>query len=410
MSVVTAGQPEVARRGDRKPRVVYWFDIPTPTPIERCNAVAALGALDFEVWFSRRTHDQGWQVWAVDEGNYEFPFRYVAPRRVLGRAIPIPLDDLRRARPDVIVHDYWPWYLGLGVLGSKAFAQRTALRVLPTFDPLGQRTRFGHLSMNFIFRAVDGAKVSGPDGAAYAARYGLPIERTARVTQTIDTGRFARAAEMPAGERAELRQRLGLTGCAFLCVGRLWSGKGLDYLLEAYRQVAAVTPDVSLLLVGDGPEEAKYRALAAELPNVVFTGWIPEAGLPEYFGACDVVVFPTLGDPHGLVVEEAMATRKPVISTELAGDIRLRLEGRGGFVVPGRDAHALAQRMSQLASDEGLRRRLGEQAFAAAASVEHARYATDFVAFVEKMLALPPRQTRAARQAGVIATALRRWS
>ena len=173
-----------------------------------------------------------------------------------------------------------------------------------------------------------------------------------------------------------------------------WSGKGLTILFEAYRAVCDAYPDVSLVLVGDGPDEGKYRALAATLPNVVFAGWVSEEKVPEYFAVADVVVFPTLGDAHGLVVEEAMAAGKPVISSDRAGDILLRLKGRGGFVVPARNSAALAEKMLLLARDSNVRRDMSARAFATAAHVEHSRYAHDFVGFVEKMLSLPPRKSR----------------
>ena len=69
--------------------------------------------------------------------------------------------------------------------------------------------------------------------------------------------------------------------------------------------------------------------------NVIFAGFFQKAELPRLYAAADVFVFPTLGDPYGLVVDEAMACSLPIISTSAAGEIRDRVEsGVNGFVVP----------------------------------------------------------------------------
>ncbi len=398
----------------RKPRVVYWFDIPTPTHMARCNAVAETGELDFEVWFNRRSHGMDHQRWTVDEADFRFPHRYVSASRVLGRHLSIPSTEMAEARLDLIVHDYWPWWMAIGVLASKSTARRTALRVLPNYDTWSTRTRFGELAKSFIFRAVDGAKVPGPDGRALATRYGLPANRTAVVHQTVDARAFGRFLDMPADERARRRAELGLTGCVFIYVGRLWQGKGLDVLMKAYADVAAQHGDVSLLLLGDGPDEARYRELAAGLANAIFTGWIAEHDTPQYFALSDVMVFPTLGDPHGLVVEEAMSAGVPVICSESAGDIRLRIkDGETGFVVPTGDVGALRDKMVQLAGDEGLRQRFRINGLATAMELSHEVYGADFVRFARQMLAMPQRRTpwaAVAKLGGRLLLALSRYS
>ena len=71
----------------------------------------------------------------------------------------------------------------------------------------------------------------------------------------------------------------------------------------------------------------------------------------------DVFVFPTLGDPYGLVVDEAMACSLPVISTSAAGEIRSRIDdGINGYIVPPEDSDALAERMMVLTKDHELRK------------------------------------------------------
>jgi glycosyltransferase involved in cell wall biosynthesis len=228
-----------------------------------------------------------------------------------------------------------------------------------------------------------------------AARYGVPQDRIHVVTQSIDVEAFrsGRATWQP--ERAFIRADLGATGCVFLYVGRLWEGKGVSYLLTAFRSVLAAGVDATLLLAGDGVDEARYRIASDEGPlrgRVIFSGFVQQSGLPRIYAASDVVVFPTLGDPHGLVVEEAMASRLPVITTTAAGDIERRLpDGRAGFIVRPADPATLADRMTQLARDPALRDQMGDVGDDLVSARTHERYAADFEEFVDAVLAAPRR-------------------
>jgi glycosyltransferase involved in cell wall biosynthesis len=374
---------------DRRPRVVYWNHSPTPYFVGRFNAVADRDGLEFEAWFNERR--EAIRSWDVDESTWRFPARYI-DGRFLGRRMPLPATELRLWRPDLLVQEYDRSHLMAGFLVGTAYAGRTAFRVLPNFDSWSHRTWWREAGKHFAFHAVDAAKVPGPDGARLARRYGLPADRVRAVTQSVDRGSLEPAREVSAGSRAARRGELGLEGCVFVYCGRLWSGKGTDDLFDAYERVLAEGRHVSLLVLGDGPDEARYRARAARLPRVSFAGFVQAAEISSYYAIADALVFPTLGDPHGLVVEEAMVAGLPVIASAAAGDIAARLpDGEAGYVVAPRDPAALARRMIALADDEALRRAMGERAAALASGRDHAAYARDFEEFVHAALALPRR-------------------
>ena len=376
----------------RSPRVVYWNSIPSPYVVGRFNALVRRGNLNFEAWFNEEREPD--RSWIVNEEEWHFRGRYLPRGRAVGGRLQLPLAQLRDARPDLLVSLYASASFALGSFAASAMGVRVAYRVLPTFNTWTKRSPWKELLKRFLFRAVDGVKVPGPDGARMARRYGVPRDRIHQVRQSVDVEHYRRALDVTPASRADQRQRLGLQGCVFLYVGRLWSGKGLDYLFDAYRRVRRERDDISLLLVGDGIDEAQYRALAHNLPNVAFAGFIQPRDLPSYYALADVLVLPTLGDPHGLVVEEAMAAGLPVICTEAAGDIRQRLpEGRAGFVVPPADATRLADRMILLAADAAMRTRLGAEGQERASGYAHDQWAADFEAFVERILSMPRRRT-----------------
>lgn len=377
-----------------RPRAFYWNNIPSPYLVGRLNAVADRGNIGLEAWFNqRREADRSWDVTEID---WRFPARFIPEIMIRGKRLYLPCPELRETQPDLLISLYGDPSFSAASSVAQHYIGRHAFRVLPTFDSWNARSPVKELAKHLLFRSVDRVKVPGPDGQAQARRYGIPDERISVVTQSIDLEHYQEARRVAPGVRAMERQRLGLQGCVFIYVGRLWQGKGLDHLFDAYTQVRAERPDVSLLLVGDGVDEARYRERALTVPGVVFHGFVQPADLPPVYALADVMVFPTLGDPHGLVVEEAMAAGLPVITTRAAGDITRRLpDDEAGYIVPPADADALAERMTRLAEDPARRQRMGAVGSCLVTDRAHDNYAVDFERFVEGTLALPRRRSAA---------------
>jgi len=107
---------------------------------------------------------------------------------------------------------------------------------------------------------------------------------------------------------------------AIACVSRLSRQKGLDLLIRAAPQLLAALPDHDVLLVGDGPDAAGLRRLAAELGvghRIHFAGWQPT--VPEILLASDVMVLPSRWEGMPNVLLEAMACGRPVVCSAAEG-------------------------------------------------------------------------------------------
>jgi glycosyltransferase involved in cell wall biosynthesis len=145
-------------------------------------------------------------------------------------------------------------------------------------------------------------------------------------------------------------------------IGRLVAYKGLDVLLRALERV----PDLRLDIVGVGPEGPRLRTLAQALAvadRVRWYGEYPDEDLPRRMADADFLVLPsvTVEEMFGLVVLEAMAAGRPVITTALPSAVReVNVPGVTGLEVPLRDIGALAQALETLSHDPARRRKMGE--------------------------------------------------
>lgn len=158
-------------------------------------------------------------------------------------------------------------------------------------------------------------------------------------------------------------------GPILLTVGRLVGYKGHVWLIEAMRSV-----DATLWIVGSGPLEAQLRRQTADAglgDRVQFMGDVPDEKLPALYQACDVFVLPsvTRNEAFGLVQLEAMACGKPVISCDLDSGVPwVNQDGVTGFVVPPRDAQALANAIQRVCESNALAAKLGAAGRARVAS------------------------------------------
>ena len=154
-----------------------------------------------------------------------------------------------------------------------------------------------------------------------------------------------------------------------VCVSRLVPRKGQDMLIRALPVVRRRVPGTALLIVGGGPYRARLQRLAGETGvagDVIFTGSVPWAELPEHYAAGDVYAMPCRTRNGGLDVEglgivylEASASGLPVVAGDSGGAPDAVREGETGFVVGGRDVAGLAARLTDLLADPQRARTMG---------------------------------------------------
>ncbi|HVQ57532.1 MAG TPA: glycosyltransferase family 4 protein [Solirubrobacterales bacterium] len=157
----------------------------------------------------------------------------------------------------------------------------------------------------------------------------------------------------------------GAEGPVILCFGLIRPYKGIEVLLEAFRQVRGA----ELWIVGNPRMDvAPLRQLAEAAPGRVrfVTRFVDEAEIPAIFRRADVLALPYLDAEHSGVLYTGLAFGKPMVLSAVGGFPEVAAAGAGRLVPPG-DASALAAALTDLAGDESARAELADAAGRAAA-------------------------------------------
>jgi len=205
-------------------------------------------------------------------------------------------------------------------------------------------------------------------------KFGVPIDQpfTLVAPDGVDLSRYA---GLPSVEEA--RRRIpALEGLASRFIagytGHLYAGRGADLLFELAQRL----PKIVFLLVGGEPEAVAHlqsQARARQLDNLMLTGFVPNAELPIYQAACDVLLMPyqrrvaasSGGDiaPYlsPMKLFEYLACGRAILSSDLPV-LREVLTPENSLLLPADDVDAWARALLALKDDPQLRARLGEQA------------------------------------------------
>jgi glycosyltransferase involved in cell wall biosynthesis len=144
-------------------------------------------------------------------------------------------------------------------------------------------------------------------------------------------------------------------------IARLFKLKGHDDLLEIAPDLLRVYPRMKFLLVGDGiwRERLQNRARAMNLENnFIFTGLVPPSEIPGLIGIMDIVVHLSRREGLPRALPQALAAGRPVVAYDCDGAGEVCLDNETGFLVKPGDLPALTGRLTLLAGDAALRKRL----------------------------------------------------
>lgn len=347
-------------------RVVMVYIEPTPYIVALIDRLRLVGGGSVEAYYITTDLSQPWELRL--ESGHVLPGGFLATMQALRRA-------LTRDREYTILH-----LAGWGhpvLLGALLMARSLKIPVAVESDTAEGRPgpswrhvwRHGvkKLLYPLLFRLPSRFLPGGARQARYLGQYGVEQERMTIAQMTVDVCAIRRfCSQNREAARSAARARWGMSADQriVLYVGRLEASKGLHELLSAFAYAVAEENNLCLAIAGDGSLRAHVEAIAAK-PNcgVTYLGRLSGDDVLHSYLAADLLVLPSLFEPWGLVINEAMACGLPVIVSDRVGcaDDLVRPGETGLIVGAGREID-LASAIRQLARDEPARRHMGQAA------------------------------------------------
>ena len=182
---------------------------------------------------------------------------------------------------------------------------------------------------------------------------GIAANRITVIPNAVDIAAFD-----PGGQPDNvLKSKLGLDGARVVgFIGSFYAYEGLSLLLDALPRLLQSTPDVKVLLVGGGPQDAALKAQAQQLglsDKVVFTGRVPHGDVQRYYDLVDVLAYPRLSMRLTELVTplkplEAMAQGRLMVASDVGGHRELIQNGENGMLFTAGSKDALADALASL--------------------------------------------------------------
>jgi len=370
----------------RTARLAYFVSHPIQYQAPLLRRLAREPDIDLHVFFAsdhsvREFVDEGfgvkveWDVPLLEGYRYEFLPRVQALEP--SRSAPFSRGIFERLRGGgfdaVWVHGYSTVNSLRAILSASMLQIPVLLRAESTLHDR-ERSPAKMLAKDLFFhilrKHVSGVLAIGQANAVYWRRYLGSEMAIYAMPYAVNNAFFEQKVMESAPKRHDLRREMGLKEGwpVVLFASKLQSRKRCGDLLEAWLRLRAYGLDAYLVIVGDGEERARLeeQTLSSAFGNDVrFTGFKNQTELPALFALCDVFVLPSVYEPWGLVVNEAMAAARAVIvSDEVGCQSDLVQDGVNGRVFPAGDIDALRASLRDVLSVPGRAREMGAEGLA----------------------------------------------
>jgi glycosyltransferase involved in cell wall biosynthesis len=349
-------------------RVLILSEIIAPYRIPVFNALAQREELDLLVVFLSET-DTGLRQWRVYKDEIRFQYEVLPSWRIRAGRHNLLLNRglrscLKKFSPEAIICGGYNYYASWEAL---SWARRHEADFILWSESNAQDSRKGQpwvesLKKRFI-AGCDMFLVPGQVSQEYLQTLGAAPDDIVVAPNAVDNDWFQTQADSVRSNASVFREKLKLPDSYLLFVGRLVREKGTFDLLEAYGKLEeSVRSKVGLVFAGDGRSKTELQREAQRISpgTIVFAGFTHREDLAALYALAEALILPTHTDPWGLVVNEAMACRLPIVVTHVAGCAAdLVKDGWNGFVVPARDTGKLKDAIDSLVENSELRQTMG---------------------------------------------------
>lgn len=220
--------------------------------------------------------------------------------------------------------------------------------------------------MKAFYKLFSGFLYIGTRNKEYYEYIGVPGSKLFLAPFTVDNDFFIQKIKQANTDKLGLLKKYGLDNHSLniLYASKLMKRKNPIDLLKSFEIIKKKFENVNLIFVGTGEEEENLKNYVGKnrIADVYFLGFLNQSELPEVFALSDVFVLPSINEPWGLVINEAMCAGLPIIVSDVVGAVPdLLREGINGYSFEAGNIEQLAEKLYLILSDDNLRISMGEK-------------------------------------------------
>ncbi|MEC0106654.1 glycosyltransferase family 4 protein [Paenibacillus taichungensis] len=292
-----------------------------PYRIPVYNKINQSESIDFTVWFLQEKESN--REWNIDYSEMEFAHEQMRGFHIFLQKLDMGIHlnpglfwRLIRFNPDVVMTTgyeapgYWT-----GMLYAKIFRKRFVVWYGSTLHSSRVQNKLFNSIRKFFFGRADAFVSYGTESAKCMEHYGVDPEKIVIGYNTVDVKYYRQHYKESRKASRQNEARI-----QFLYIGQLIERKGLLHVLQALSKLE--TRNWEFKIVGSGSDEAILRKKVEEYglsDRVLFEGYKQKEQLGTYLAQADCLIFPSLIEVWGLVVNEALATNTFVLASKYAG-------------------------------------------------------------------------------------------
>lgn len=264
----------------------------------------------------------------IDLSLHQYPFKILFERSYeetsVFQRIKAIFREIREYNPDVVV---LPGYFDIAYWFALFYSKIKGKKVITGLDS----TEYDHKRIwlkeqikKLFIKNTDGAFCYGNASRDYVKKLGMNEDHIFIRCQATDNNTIETIYREFVAIRGDLKKKYNFNNYNFIYVGRLSREKNLKTLINAFYNLKAKeekAKDWGLIIVGDGHQRDELQDLVnnLKLTDVYFVGGKSWKEVPEYYALADVFILPSISEPWGLVVNEAMICGLPVIVSKRTG-------------------------------------------------------------------------------------------
>ena len=344
-------------------RIAFITSIPTPYQDPFLNVVAAHPSVELDVYYcAPKKADRPWELtWEFHYNVIHLPSVNLAKQFGAASSFYWNRGVIKRFREGNYDAFVVCGYNHLTMLATFAFARRANIPYFLSSEAyLKQRRKKWRVwvkdrLVRWIVTNAAGNMPTGTLASEYLVHYGADPDKLSRFPNAPDVESLKRQSVELRMRRDQLKADLGFGDEKIvLFVSRLVRFKRLDILLKAFALAFKEQP-VKLVVLGDGVMREPWEQLSNELgleDSVRFEGFVPPEDIPKWHAISDLFVQPSESETWSVAVLEALASRVPVVTTDMVGCYKDMInDERVGRVVPANDEVRMAEAMAAIMED-----------------------------------------------------------